>query len=373
MLTPELIQSRQNRLSIILENSPFQAAAFNPGPTMTYLTGLHFHLMERPIVLMVSPGKTPCLVLPELETAKLEGLTFQVRAFPYPENPRDWIAAFQGAANSLGLEGSQVGVEANHMRVLELRFLEESAAGAQFLPADGALSGLRLHKDPVEADSMRSAATVAQEALKAALPKVRYGMTERELASELVVQLLLNGSDPRMPFSPIVSAGPNSANPHASPSDRPLAQGDLLLFDWGAGVNGYVSDITRTFALGEVDPELSHIAEVVAAANQAAREAAGPGVPMSAVDRAAREVIQAAGYAHFFTHRTGHGLGMEGHEEPYIRADNDQPMEPGMTFTIEPGVYLPGRGGVRIEDDVMVTENGIESFSDLGRELVRLL
>jgi Xaa-Pro dipeptidase len=176
-----------------------------------------------------------------------------------------------------------------------------------------------------------------------------------------------------MPFSPIVAFGPNSANPHATPTERQLAEGDLLLFDWGAAVDGYFSDITRTFAVGDVDPELTKIAGIVKEANAAARAIGKPGLPISAVDKAARNVIELAGYGEYFTHRTGHGLGMEGHEEPYIRGDNEQLLETGMTFTIEPGIYLPGRGGVRIEDDVLVTENGLESFTDYPRELTRVL
>jgi Xaa-Pro dipeptidase len=148
-----------------------------------------------------------------------------------------------------------------------------------------------------------------------------------------------------------------------------LAQGDLLVIDWGATVNGYVSDLTRTFAIGEPDSELAHIAEIVTAANAAARQAASPGVPAKDVDTAARSVIEQAGYGEFFTHRTGHGLGLEGHEEPYIRADNNQLLRKGMTFTIEPGIYLPDRGGVRVEDDFVITSERGESLSNLPRHL----
>ena len=186
------------------------------------------------------------------------------------------------------------------------------------------------------------------------------------------MQLMRHGSNPRLPFFPIVSSGPNSANPHAAPSERKLTVGDLLVIDYGANVNGYFSDITRTFAIGEVDPEYRKIAEIVLAANQAGHAAAGPGVPASKVDQAAREVIEAAGYGEFFFHRTGHGLGLEGHEEPYIRSDSDLPLAVGNTFTIEPGIYLPDRNGVRIEDDVYITETGCQSFTNLPRELITL-
>jgi len=183
------------------------------------------------------------------------------------------------------------------------------------------------------------------------------------------VQLLKHGSEPEMPFAPIVSAGPNSANPHASPTERELQKGDLLVVDWGAAYDGYISDLTRTFAVGEVDAEYEKIHKIVQEANAAGRAAGKPGVPCAYVDKAARDVIEKAGYGVYFTHRTGHGIGMEGHEEPYMRSDNMQLLEPGMAFTVEPGIYLPGRNGVRIEDNAVITENGADVLSDMPREI----
>jgi Xaa-Pro dipeptidase len=169
-----------------------------------------------------------------------------------------------------------------------------------------------------------------------------------------------------------VAAGPNSANPHAVPGERRLAFGDLLILDWGASVDGYFSDLTRTFSIGQPEEEFARIAQVVLEANTAARAYSAPGVQAGQIDRAAREVIEKAGYGGYFLHRTGHGLGLEGHEEPFIRTDNPAALAPGMTFTIEPGIYLPGRGGVRIEDNLVITEDGAESLSDLPRELAVL-
>ena len=215
----------------------------------------------------------------------------------------------------------------------------------------------------------RSAVRIAQDALEAALSTFEIGITEREFAAHLTSELLEHGSDSELPFAPIVSAGPNSANPHATPSDRKIQRGDLLVVDWGAASDGYVSDLTRTFAVGEVDAEWKKIAAIVLAANQAGRDAGRPGVPCSNVDKAARSVIEKAGYGQYFTHRTGHGIGMEEHEEPYMRADNMHMLYPGMAYTVEPGIYLPGRGGVRIEDNVVVTKTGVDVLSDMPREL----
>jgi Xaa-Pro dipeptidase len=253
--------------------------------------------------------------------------------------------------------------------VLELRLLEGAIQQATFPAAEDLIAGLRMTKDPAEIASMRKAVQIAQIALEATLPSIEIGMTEKELVSELTLQLLRGGAESKLPFTPIVCAGPNSANPHAIPSKRRLQPGDLLVIDWGATHEDYLSDLTRTFAVGEVISEFSRIAQIVATANTAGRAAAAPGVPAGVVDRAARDVIEKEGYGPYFFHRTGHGVGLEEHEEPYIRGDNAQLLEPGMTFTIEPGIYLPERGGVRIEDDVVITADGSESLSDFPREL----
>jgi Xaa-Pro dipeptidase len=259
------------------------------------------------------------------------------------------------------------------LRLLEYRYLINAAPEANFIAAESVIAALRLRKDSNEIMAMRKAAEIAQNALLTVIPMIKIGVTERQIAAELTLQLLRKGSDSEIPFIPIVSGGPNSANPHATPSDRPLANGDLLVIDWGASFTGYYSDITRTFEIGEVNAEEQRICQYVLEANRAGRDAVCPGVTCNQVDQAARTVIEQSGYGKFFTHRTGHGLGMEGHEEPYIRSGNAFKLETGMTFTIEPGIYLPGRNGVRIEDDVLVTEQGGESLTNLPREVQRLI
>jgi Xaa-Pro dipeptidase len=197
-------------------------------------------------------------------------------------------------------------------------------------------------------------------------------MSEQEISSELILQLLRAGTHADMPFAPIVSGGPNSANPHAVPSPRKIGPGDLLVIDWGASYDGYISDLTRTFAIGKIDPEFLKIYETVKQANAAGRAIARPGIPAGEVDHAARKVIDAAGYGKYFTHRTGHGIGMEGHEDPYMYAGNKLILTPGMTFTVEPGIYLRDINGVRIEDDVIITEDWAESLSNYSRDLITI-
>jgi Xaa-Pro dipeptidase len=369
---------RLEKLYNAMNKSGLNAVALNPGPTLTWLTGLNFHLMERPVVMFFVPGRDPALVLPELEMLKAQELTYKTELFPYPENPSEWNEAFRKAAQSLNLDsqtdtgGKRIGVEPRALRLLEIGYIQAGARDIVLSDASETFRSLRLCKDKDEVRKMRRAVIIAQDALKATIPLIKIGMTERELAAELTIQLLRQGSAPELPFAPIVSSGPNSANPHAAPSERRLQPGDLLVVDWGAAFEGYISDLTRTFALGNVDAELAKIHEIVQQANAAGRAAAKPGIEAAQVDKAARGVIEQAGYGAYFTHRTGHGIGLEAHEEPYMRGDNPQILEPGMTFTVEPGIYLPGRGGVRIEDNVVITENGAECMSDIEREIKKI-
>ncbi len=359
---------RLTKLRRSLQASGLDALALNPGPSLFYLTGLQFHLSERPVVMFFTAGGTPGIVLPELEMLKLSGLESEVKTFPYGENPAGWQTVFAAAGKMLGLEGKRIGMEPRSMRLLEYHHIITITPASECQDAGNIVGILRLHKDPDEIFTIRKAVKIAQDALEAAVEQIKAGMTEKELAAELVLQLLRHGSDPELPFFPIVSSGPNGANPHAQPSERKLQEGDLLVVDWGATVDGYISDLTRTFAVGEVDEEYMKIHQIVQEANAAGRAVGKPGLPCSAVDRAARAVIEKSGYGEYFTHRTGHGIGLEAHEDPYIRGDNAQLLEPGMIYTVEPGIYLPGRNGVRIEDNVVVNSSGNECISDMERD-----
>lgn len=363
---------RLSRLYDLMRSNGLDAMVLNPGPTLTYLTGLQFHLMERPTLVVFAPPAEPVIVLPELESLKLRQARFTLRPFAYGDNPATWGAIIHAAFQGIRLDGKKVGVEPLRLRFMELQYLQEAAPQAHFVSGETTLNSLRIQKDAGEVESMRTAVKIAEQGFRGMLEKVRIGMTERELAAELSLAMLRAGSEPELPFSPIIASGPNSANPHAVPSDRRLAGGDLVVVDWGATHAGYYSDLTRTLAIGEVDPELVRVAGVVAAANGAGRAAGRPGAAAGAVDQAARAVIAAAGYGEYFTHRTGHGLGMETHEQPYMFGENTLVLAEGMTYTVEPGIYLPGRGGVRIEDDMAVTAGGAETLSSLPRELYRI-
>lgn len=367
------IQKRIDHLQNLIGQSSLGGVALNPGTDLSYFSGLGFHLMERPVLMIIPRAGSPVLILPELEARKVEDLPYPVRHFTFNEDPSTWPGVFQAALSEAGLATGQLGVVPRRLRMLEMTYLNDAAPDLELVSAQEMISRLRIVKDEEEISRMSEAARIAECALASVLSSIKPGVTEKEIASRLVGRLLHSGSDPELPFFPIVSFGENSANPHAVPGERVLHEGDLVLIDWGAGYQGYCSDITRVMAVGDINPELEKIAQFVREANRAGRAAVKPGVLASDVDRAVRSVIEAAGYGEFFIHRTGHGLGREAHEEPYISAYDDTELRPGMTFTIEPGIYLPNRGGVRIEDDVLVTEDGCRSLTNQPRDLAQLL
>jgi len=364
---------RQETLRGLLRNSGVNAIGLNPGPDLSYLTDLDFHLMERPVFGIFPASGDPVFILPELEGAKIASLPYKIRSYYFNEDPNTWTDVFRTALEEADLTTGKLGIIPRRLRYLEQYYLLGAAPEMSLVTAQPILTQMRRIKSEDEIKFMSEAARIAECALSSTIMAIKPGVTEKEVAGRLVGRLLQEGSDPELPFFPIVSFGENAANPHASPTERVLNPGDIILIDWGASYQGYFSDITRVFAMGDLRPEIEQIAKFVEDANAAARAAVKPGVPASSVDQAARQVIEAAGYGEYFFHRTGHGLGREAHEEPNISQFDQTILEPGMTFTIEPGIYLPKRGGVRIEDDIVVTEDAGMTLTQSPRGLTQLL
>jgi Xaa-Pro dipeptidase len=358
---------RVDTLYRLAEKAGVDAIALIPGANLQYVTGLDFHLMERPLVIFFVPGRDPVAVIPALEEDRLVGCGIPMTRFPWSDS-EGHAAAFAAAAGELKLIHKRIGVEELRMRVMEAHLLEETMLGSTLVPVGGTLAELRLRKDARAVAAMRAAIAISEAALAATIAQVRPGMSEREIAGLLVVEQLRRGGG-KHPFEPIVLSGPNSALPHGEPGDRVVAAGEPLLFDFGTTAHGYASDITRTFSVGAPTARFTEIYAVVQAANAAGRAAARPGVMAQDVDRITRKVIEDAGFGMYFTHRTGHGLGLETHEGPNIVEGNAQVLEPGMTFTIEPGIYVPGVAGVRIEDNMLITADGAESLTTLSRDM----
>jgi Xaa-Pro aminopeptidase len=350
MASPEKHAERRRRAAAALAGLSADALLVTSLPNLRYLTGFS----GSAAMLLLQPEKGT-LITDSRYVLQAES---EARGL---ELVRTRDGYERTVTEEVGVRGiRRLAYEAAHLRVSQHQFLASSAAGAfELVSSHGVVEELRLLKDPEEAALLRRAAAGLQSVLGEWRKHLAPGVRELDLAAELDYRLRRSGFE-RVAFETIVASGERSALPHGRPTVRALGPGDLVVVDFGGIWGGYASDMTRTFSIGPPKPAARQIYEVTADAQQAALNQVRPGISAGAVDRAAREVIEAAGYGEFFGHGTGHGLGLEVHEPPWIRAGAEQVLQPGMAFTVEPGIYLPGSGGVRLEDDVLVTENGAE-------------
>jgi len=335
-----------------------------PSPDLRYLIGYGPMPLERPTVLVIDAAGDVALIVPELElplaAAAPAGDALDLVPWRDDADPYALIASrVQGGGTVF------VGDRIWGSHVLALQRALPGAVWASATPIVGAM---RARKDEAELDALRRAAAAADAALGELLTEPLAGRTERAVAATLGDLLVSSGHD-TADFM-IVASGPNAASPHHDPSERVIGDGDGVVIDFGGSIDGYFSDTTRTVVLGEPGERLRAVHGVVAQAQRVATEAVRPGVEIESIDRAARVVIEAAGFGERFIHRTGHGIGLEVHEPPYATTGDRTILEPGMTFSVEPGIYLDGELGVRIEDIVAVTADGVESLNTTPRELV---
>ncbi len=355
------------RLNKLRQITGADAIALVPGANQKYFTGFDFHTSERPTIALWVDGDLS-FIIPRLEVPQLNARhDVEVRTFIWTDE-EGYEGAFRQAVETLGLQGKTIGVDDRTMRLFEWAGFAQADAGIRSHPVGLDLLLIRSQKDSAEIAAMRQAITISEQALNNILPRIQPGMTERDIASMLDNELLALGTQ-GFAFRALVQTGPNSALPHGGTTDRQLQEGEFLLIDYGGMYQQYPADITRTFCVGQPSAEMQKIYDTVLAANQAAIRAAGPGVTCGAVDKAARDVITAAGYGEYFIHRTGHGLGLEVHELPQMAGGVEQPLLPGMVFTVEPGIYIPGVGGVRIEDNVAITQDGVEVLTSFPYQL----
>jgi Xaa-Pro aminopeptidase len=334
----------------------------SPSADLVYLTGYAGHASERPTLLAVPREGPARILLPQLEALRFPALP-EVDIVPYDETEDPYRRLDEGLGG--GPPGS-VAISDQAWAAVLMR-LQEAWPAARYSSATPVLRELRMRKSADEVEAMARAGKVDDDVFPVLLGQGMEGRTEREVGLALE-GLLRDGG--LMEVWQIVASGPNSASPHHFSSDRVIRSGDAVVLDYGGALNGYQADITRTVHVGKAADEFTHVYEVVRQAQEAAIRAIAPGAPAESVDQAARTAINAAGYGDFFIHRTGHGIGLDVHEEPYIVSGNDLVLEPGMTFSVEPGVYLPGRFGVRIEDIVAVTDFGVRRLNKAPRELI---
>ncbi|MGQ9715720.1 MAG: M24 family metallopeptidase [Anaerolineae bacterium] len=266
-------------------------------------------------------------------------------------------------------EGARLGFEAEHLTVALYEKLRGDVGSVQWVPTQGLVERLRAVKDPEEVAAIRRAVALADDVLEDVLPTLRPGVTEREVAWRLESAMRERGAE-KVSFDLIVASGPNSAKPHAVTTDRPLGRGEPIVMDMGCVVDGYCSDLTRTVILGEPDGRFRDLYDLVLQAQRAAEEGIRPGMSGREADALAREILDAAGYKEEFGHSLGHGVGLEIHELPRLSALAEEPLQEGMVFTVEPGVYIPGWGGIRIEDVAVLRADGVEVLTACTKDPV---
>ncbi|MEV4112596.1 Xaa-Pro peptidase family protein [Nonomuraea sp. NPDC049695] len=342
------------------------ALLLTPGPDLRYVSGYEAKPLERLTCLVVPASgeaymMVPRLELPAAQASPASRLGLEFVAWDETDDPYAVVAARLGKVGKVGL--------ADRMWAMSsLRFREVLPEAEQVL-AGTVLRELRMRKSAAEVAALREAGE-AIDAVHRRVPEfLRAGRTEREVGRDIAEAILATGHA-TVDFV-IVASGPNGASPHHDVSDRVIQAGEPVVVDIGGQLhNGYCSDSTRTYSVGEPPADFAAYYEVLRRAQDAACAAVRPGVSCESIDAAARDIIAEAGYGDYFIHRTGHGIGIETHEEPYIVSGNGAPMEPGFAFSVEPGIYLPGRHGARIEDIVVCTEGGAERLNNTPRDLV---
>jgi D-alanyl-D-alanine dipeptidase len=354
-------EARMRRAAEAAADAGLDGVLIAPGPDLVWLTGYRPVETERLTLLVLRAGQDPVLVVPTLEAPDAAAAAPMLTL-------RDWTDGkdpYEAAASLVGSEG-RFGVSDNAW-ALHLLGLQRRLPDTRYAALTEALPMLRAVKDAAEVARLAEAGAAADAAYEE-IRKVPFaGRREAEVAADLA-ELLRQFGHSQVDFT-IVASGPNGANPHHEAGERVIGRGDMVVLDFGGLKHGYGSDTSRTVHVGEPDLEERRVHDVVRAAQEAGVAAVRPGAACQDVDRAARAVITEAGYGEFFIHRTGHGIGVTTHEPPYMIEGEELPLVPGMCFSVEPGIYLPGRFGVRIEDIVTVTEEGGWRLNTTSREM----
>lgn len=365
---PPAFADRWSRLGDDLRSRSLDALLVSHPPDIRYLCGF-----SGSSGLLLHPAEGVPLLITDFRYEEQAGLEV-----PGPVRihiARDGLIAAVGEVLPDDDGPARIGFEPEHLSVLDRRRLDEGTEGErEWREAPGAVSRLRAVKDEGEVERIRRAIGLAQDALQRIMAVVsaeREALRERDVAARLEFELRQGGSD-TLPFEPIVASGPRTSLPHARPGEGRLAERELLLIDFGASVDGYCCDITRTFVLGSARGWQRELHDLVREAQRVAIETVRAGIAAAEVDGAARRVLAARDRERLFGHSLGHGIGLEVHEEPRLSRKSDDVLVAGNVVTVEPGVYVPGRGGVRIEDDVHVTEHGPERLTDFSRDLIEL-
>ena len=351
---------RVRRLQMSMIDRGIDVVLLSVGADLPYFTGYEAVQTERLTVLVVRQRDEPVLYVPDLEAPRVERGEFEIRGWGETDDPVALASRVGGLPTAVAV--------GNHMWAGFLVGFQSQWPHASWVKASTLTGDLRMRKEQAEIELLRRAGNGVDRVMARIPNEVPFaGRTERDVSRQLRAMTIEEGHD--VAEFAIVASGPNGASPHHDAGDRVIRPGDLVVCDYGGRVGGYYSDSTRTFSVGEPSDHHVEVHGVVLAANEAGRASIAPGVACEDIDRAARRVIDEAGYGESFIHRTGHGIGLEVHEHPYMIEGNHQPLEVGMTFSVEPGIYLSERFGVRIEDIVAVTPQGEDPLNKSARAL----
>ena len=353
-------ENRRILLQHSMQRAEIAAVVVAPSADFLYLTGSVRQESQRAAALVITRERA-VLLMPAFECGNEPGLAASLALLPYSDD-QDAVGLLADLLPARGCVA--VG---RQMRASLLLALQARCPALRWQSADSLLVPLRSRKSAQEIQTIEAAQHMAERALTRLLNEPLIGRTEKEIAARLRQLRLEEGFD--AVGDGIVASGPNTALPHHVNGSRVVCRGDALMFDIGGTYRGYRADFTRTFAVGSLPEGFEDVYSIVLEAHLAGRRAAAAGVPAAEVDRAARRVISEAGYGHFFTHRLGHGIGLDVHEAPFIASANTAPLEPGNVFSCEPGIYLPGRFGIRIEDLLVLEPDGARSLNTLSKQL----
>jgi Xaa-Pro aminopeptidase len=355
-------KERTSRALELMQEKQIQTMILFPGTNMYYLTGFFEEPMERPLFAVFNTKRKPFFIAPDLyeEQIKESSWVKDIRTWQETENPYGLFDKDLGKG--------QVALDDKLWAVFSQN-LEKIFKDCKFTPASSILKELRMRKSKVEIELLKKAGEIADNSLQAILDKISLGATELELAALLEYEMKRRGAK-KSSFEPIVGSGKNSSMPHKRATNKKLKNKENTVFDFGCVYEAYCSDMTRTIFIGNPTDEMNKVYGVVLEAQELAFQAIKPGSRAKDVDLAARNYIESKGYGKYFIHRTGHGIGLDVHEEPYITKEKDLILEEGMTFSIEPGIYLPSKFGVRIEDIVVVTDSGAIRLNKFTKELI---
>jgi len=364
MREDRIFTENRKKLENLMNNEGIASLMLVPGPNLYYATGLQVKGSERLIAAIISVENEPIVICPSFEEERIRqsSTITDIQTWEEDENPFELSGS---CFKELEMPSSIVLLDGNMPFNFYFR-LQTVMPQFEFVDGSPLMFEARITKSEEEIDLLRRASSFTADGILAGIEEVSPGMTESEIGRIVNEKMSKRSGEPA---SCLVQSGPNSAIPHGSASDRKIEPNDVLLIDGGTTVAGYKGDITITTVIGEPSERFKKIYDIVFRANRAAFNKARAGVPCETLDKTARDLITSEGFGEYFTHRLGHGIGLEGHEHPYLVNGNTQKLETGMAFTIEPGVYIHGEFGIRIEDDVAITKDGVERLSTVPREL----